>query len=152
MATLIKIYNGTVTSGAKDGTEVSVEGSQVNPVSVSLNAAKAETKAIKLAVRCEDGYKTTEGEATEISAYYYDGTKFNASGGNTGKWQFAKDDGFADADTAIKQAVWNSKLTINDVIGDTNVIFWVKASSDKTELPSNDTSTALHLHAVVESV
>jgi hypothetical protein len=152
MSTLIKIYNGTVTSGAKDGAEVSVEGSQVNPVSVSLNAAKAETKAIKLAVRCDEGYKTTEGEVTEISAYYYDGTSYNASGGNIGKWQFAKDEGFADAATAIKQAVWGSKLTINDVIGDTNVIFWVKASSDKTELPSNDTSTALHLHAVVESV
>ena len=55
MAELLHIYMNNPTEGGKDGTEVS-SGTELAPISVLLDAGKGEQKAVKCAVRCENGF------------------------------------------------------------------------------------------------
>ena len=55
MAELLHIYMNNPTEGSKDGTEVS-SGTELAPISVLLDAGKSEQKAVKCAVRCENGF------------------------------------------------------------------------------------------------
>ena len=55
MAELLHIYMNNPTEGSKDGTEVS-SGTELAPISVLLDAGKGEQKAVKCAVRCENGF------------------------------------------------------------------------------------------------
>ena len=63
MTTRIKIYKGTVTSGDTDGTLVS-SGTGATPIESGALKVPAEGytegSAIKLAVRCDEGYETVE--------------------------------------------------------------------------------------------
>ena len=53
----INIYKDTVTKGKTDGTLVSQNDLQTDPVSVSLDATKSEVKYLKCAIRTQPGYK-----------------------------------------------------------------------------------------------
>jgi len=55
MASQLHIYFGNVTAGMKDGTEAS-SGTELSPISVTLDASQSEAKAVKCAVRCDTGY------------------------------------------------------------------------------------------------
>lgn len=134
MARHLRLFMNNPTAGDVDGTEISSD--ETLPLSVILDASKAETKAMKIAVRCDSGY-LIEGN-TEI---YFEGT-------NAAKWQVAADDNYTNADTALLMAQWASTLTISGVTA-TNIIFWVKASSSTSENPQNDRTVDLIAEGLV---
>lgn len=149
MSDLIKLYNGTVTKDAADGTELSQNGTQTNPLSFTLNAAKEESSCQQIAIRCASGYKTY-GD-TVITAYHYNSEtkKYEPNTGDTAKWFFAVGE-YDSAANALTNAAWSNKLTISDVITDKNTLIWVKAASSKAEVPANDTDESIHIEAVIE--
>lgn len=149
MSDLIKFYDGTVTKGGTDGDEIS-EGTNSKPLTFTLNAAENESACAKVAVRCKTGY-STYGD-TRICAYHFNGKGYEPTGGSVNKWSFAMDNNYADANDALKSATWTDSITIKDAITDKNTVFWVKASSDSTEAPQNDISTALFCSAVIKAV
>lgn len=149
MSTLIKFYNGTVTAGDVDGTELS-EGTNDNPLTFTLNAAENESACAKIAVRCKDGYETY-GE-TKICAYHNSGSGYEPTGGNVDKWSFALDNNYKSADEALKSATWKDSIVIADTIKDKNTVFWVKATSNSAEAPQNDISTVLYCSTVIKAV
>ena len=55
MANQLHIYYGNPTAGYTDGTEAS-SGTELSPISVTLDASQSEAKAVKCAVRCDTGY------------------------------------------------------------------------------------------------
>lgn len=126
MAKHLHLYMNNPTVGGVDGTEISSEDETL-PLSATLDASKAESKALKCAVRCDSGY-LIDGD-----------TKIYFVGTNASKWQVAADDGYTDAVTVLDMAQWASTLTISGVTA-TNKIFWVKATSATTEDPQNDRS------------
>ena len=136
MAELLHIYMNNPTEGGKDGTEVS-SGTELSPISVLLDAGKGEQKAVKCAVRCENGF-------------HIDGTltvKF--VGNHADKWQAALDNKYA-AETALSSAEWNDSIALSNV-GDTNVIFWVKALSSADEPPQQDVSVDIQAEGLLVS-
>lgn len=135
MAKHLRIYMNNPTAGGVDGTEIS-SGDDTLPLSITLDASQAESKADKCAVRCDSGYQI-DGD-TEI---YFEGT-------NADKWQVAADDSYSDADTALTMANWGSTLTIANVAA-TNKVFWVKATSATTEDPQNDRSVKIRAEGLV---
>ena len=135
----INLYTGNPTAGGTDGTVVSTGDTETSPVSVTLNATKAETAIVKCALRCETGYKTS-GD-----------TKITFTGTNAAKWQVAADNSYADA-TAAAAATFATSLTIPTAIDATNTIVWLKALSSTDESPANDTGTDLKVDCTVVKV
>lgn len=131
----INIYNGTITKGGTDGSVVSLDGSNSNPISATLNSTEAESQVIKLAIRCESGY--------EVSS---EGATISFTGTTASKWKVAYDS--TQADTAPADTAFADTAVIKDIKAK-NVIFWVKASSESTETPSNDTSVKLNVSAKI---
>ena len=136
MAELLHIYMNNPTEGGKDGTEVS-SGTELAPISVLLDAGKGEQKAVKCAVRCESGFHI-DGELT---------IKF--VGDHADKWKIALDNRYT-AETALSSAEWKDSIALSNV-GDTNVIFWVKALSSADEKPQNDTSVDIQAEGLLVS-
>ena len=135
MASQLHIYFGNVTSGMRDGTEAS-SGTELSPISVTLDASQSEAKAVKCAVRCDTGY------------YIEGNTTITKIGTNTAKWKVAEDNSYTDAADALANATWLDSITLANVV-DVNTIFWVKATSDSTESPQNDTSVDLQAEGLV---
>lgn len=135
MARHLRLYMNNPTAGGVDGTEIS-SGDETLPLSITLDASQAETKAVKVAVRCDGGF-LIEGNTT----IYFEGT-------NAAKWQVATDDNYTDAETAINLAQWADTITIANVAA-TNKIFWVKATSSTDENPQNDRSVKLVAEGLV---
>ena len=131
----LKLYMNDPTAGGVDGTEIS-SGDETLPLSLTLNSSTAESKAAKVAVRCDSGY-AVDGD----TSIYFEGT-------NSAKWQVAEDNSYTDAETALTYAIWSSTLTLATVAA-TNVIFWVKASSTAGEEPQNDRSVDLVAEGLV---
>ena len=150
MSDFIKLYGGDVTEGKTDGVVISENMTQSNPIAMSLNAKVAEATAVKIALRCEEGFQTS-GDVV-VSACRYDGTNYVTSGGNIDKFRFAADNEFATPAAAMANGNWGTTLTISDVIGDKNHTFWVKVMSDTTQVPTKDTSVSIHAAGVVEAV
>ena len=134
MAELLHIYMNNPTEGGKDGTEVS-SGTELSPISVLLDAGKGEQKAVKCAVRCESGFHI-DGEVT---------IKF--VGDHADKWKVALHNGYT-VNTALESADWKDSIALSSV-GDTNVIFWVKARSSADELPQQDTSVDIQAEGLL---
>lgn len=88
MANYYHIYTDSPTSGLQDGTVVSENGLMTAPISVTLDATN-ESKVIKCAIRCEEGYESSG--SSLIQPYHYDGTNYTPTGGTGGRWQVAKD-------------------------------------------------------------
>ena len=135
MASQLHIYFGNVTAGMTDGTEAS-SGTELSPISVTLDASQSEAKAVKCAVRCDTGYYI-EGNIT-----------ITKIGTNAAKWKVAEDNSYTDAADALANATWLDTITLANV-DSYNVIFWVKAMSDSTESPQNDTSVDLQAEGLV---
>ena len=136
MAELLHIYMNNPTEGGKDGTEVS-SGTELAPISVLLDAGKAEEKAVKCAVRCESGFHI-DGELT---------IKF--VGDHAGRWKVASNNGYT-VDTALESADWKDSIAISNV-ADKNTIFWVKALSTTDEAPQQDTSVDIQAEGLLVS-
>lgn len=124
----IHFYMNNPTAGGMDGTEISSNDDTL-PINMILDASQAESKAVKVAIRCDTGF-AVEGD-TDI---YFEGT-------NAAKWQVAEDNNYT-SDTALTYALWSSTLTISNV-ATTNIVFWVKASSTINENPQNDKTVKL---------
>lgn len=124
MAKHMHFYMNNPTAGGVDGTQIS-SGDETLPLSVVLDASKAENKAMKVAIRCDSGF-LIEGD-TEI---YFEGA-------NASKWQVAEDNNYGSASAALNMAQWGNTLTLGGVSA-TNSVFWVKASSSANEDPQND--------------
>ena len=136
MAELLHIYMNNPTEGSKDGTEVS-SGTELAPISVLLDAGKGEQKAVKCAVRCENGF-------------HIDGTltvKF--VGDHADKWKVAMDHNYT-TDTVLTVADWKDEIALSGV-GTVNVIFWVKAMSSSDEQPQSDVSVDLQAEGLLVS-
>ena len=134
----INLYTNNPTAGGTDGTVVSLDGTQTSPISVTLDKTKAESKAIKCAIRCDVGYKTS-GDVT-----------ISLSGTTASKWQLAKDNGYADAAAALTGATWADSIAVSGV-GTMNTVFWAKASASTDENPSKDTSVSIKASCTIES-
>lgn len=135
MAKHLHLYMNNPTAGGVDGTEIS-SGDETLPLTVTLNASQAESKALKIAARCDTGF-LIDGDVD----IYFEGT-------NAAKWQVAADNSFADAATALTMAQWGSTLTLANVAA-TNKVFWVKASSTANEEPQNDRTVDLVAEGLV---
>ena len=129
MANQLHIYTNNPTAGKTDGTEAS-SGTGLIPISVTLDASKAESAAVKCAVRCDEGYKI-DGDVT-----------VSLKGMSSAKWKLARDDDFADSQSALSNAIWLDKISLSNV-ADGNVIFWAKAMSSEDEPPQKDTSVSI---------
>ena len=136
MAELLHIYMNNPTEGGKDGTEVS-SGTELSPISVLLDAGKGEQKAVKCAVRCESGFHI-DGVLT---------IKF--VGDHVDKWKVASNNGYT-TETALESAEWKDSIALSDV-GDTNAIFWVKATCATSEPPQQDTSVDIQAEGLLVS-
>lgn len=135
MANQLHIYYGNPTAGGADGTEAS-SGTELSPISVTLDASQAEAKAVKCAVRCDTGY------------YIEGDTTISFVGTNTAKWKVAADDNYSDAAAALSSATWADTIALSGV-GSANTIFWVKAMSSTDENPQNDTSVDIQAEGLV---
>lgn len=135
MANQLHIYYGNPTAGMTDGTEAS-SGTELSPISVTLDASKSEEKAVKCAVRCDSGY------------YIEGDTTISFVGTNTTKWRVAEDNYYTSAADALENADWHNTIAIANV-GESNVIFWVKAMSSTDENPQNDTSVDVQAEGLV---
>ena len=136
MAELLHIYMNNPTEGGKDGTEVS-SGTELAPISILLDAGKGEQKAVKCAVRCENGF-------------HIDGTltvKF--IGEHADKWKVALDNKYT-AETVLDSAEWKDVISLQNV-RDTNTVFWVKAVSTADEKPQQDTSVDIQAEGLLVS-
>ncbi len=148
MSTYIGLYGNTPTEGLTDGTLISEDMTQTSPLSVTLNATENEAVAMKVALRCEVGYKTRGN--TVVSFKYWDGSAYQDTGGNISKWKVAPDAGF-NSETALTQAAWADTLTITDVIDSTNHCFLVKAEATSDEKPKTDRTVSIHISGIVEA-
>lgn len=133
----IHLYMGNPTAGGTDGTQVS-EGTELNPIVVGpLNGTTGEESSpIKLALRCESGFKT------------YGDTTVQPVGSSASKWALAPDNNGS-------PGTWTSyggTLTISTEIGATNHIIWAKAKADAGESPANDISVDLQINATIVAV
>ena len=126
----INIYKGNPTAAGTDGTAVSTGGTYTEPITVALNASEAETKKVKLAIRCESGY-TTVGDTTIAD-----------SGDTNDRWKLC----------LTENGTYTDSITISSTIGTTNVIFWAQASSATTENPGTDRSVSLAVSATITAV
>lgn len=135
----INIYKGTVTKGAQDGTLVSQNDIQTDPLEVELDATNNEVKYIKCAIRTQSGYKSSR-------------TSISFVGQTRDKWQIAKDENFKDAEDAKKNGAFKSTLVIADEVNDTNTIFWVKVSSSNDERPRRDISVSFKIDTYIVTV
>ena len=135
MVNQLHIYYGNPTAGGTDGTEAS-SGTELSPISVTLDASQAEAKAVKCAVRCDVGYRM-EGNTT-----------IQFVGTNTAKWKAAVDDNYADDAAALANADWQDRISLSGVMA-VNTIFWVKAMSSTDETPQNDTSVDVQAEGLV---
>ena len=135
MAQYLHVYMNNPTAGSTDGTEISSNDNTL-PLTVTLDASQAESKAVKCAVRCDTGYEI-EGDVN----VYFEGT-------NAAKWTAAPDNSYSDASVALASATWSNTIILTDV-GATNKIFWVKAASATSEAPQNDRSVKLKVSGLV---
>lgn len=123
----INIYKNNPTENGKDGTALSCDGAYTSQLSVELNASQSETKVVKLAIRAEDGFKTTSD------------TTISDSGDTNDRWKFSltENGNFADS------------ITISDKITNKNKIFYAKASSAVTEVPQTDRDVSLEVTTII---
>ncbi len=138
MADLIQIYTNNPTVLGTDGTLVS-SGTGLAPISVSLDAAKEEQKAIKCALRVPEGYKQ-QGNIT---------LKF--TGDTASLWKLAND-GYMeeDATKALTSLTWKDEIEVEEGAEiHTNYVFWVRAGCSKDERPQSDTSVKLQAEGTI---
>lgn len=126
----INVYKGNPTAGGTDGTAVSTGGTYTEPITVALNASEAETKKVRLAIRCETGY-TTVGDTT-----------ISDSGDTNDRWKLC----------LTENGTYTDSITITSAIDTTNTIFWAQASSATTENPGTDRSVSLAVSATITAV
>ena len=132
MANYYHIYTNNPSAGLQDGTVVSENGLMTAPISVTLDATRNESKVIKCAIRCEEGYESSG--TSFIQPYHYDGTNYTPTGGNVGRWQVAKD--LSISGQAVIKVTANASpgdtITVGDVALTAGTDFSVGSSIEET--------------------
>ena len=124
---MVNIYQGSVTAGGTDGTKVSTGGTFTAPVDVELDASQNESKIIPLAIRANTGYKTT-------------GTVTIGDLNDTNdRWKFSW----------TQDGTFGDSITTEDTITDVNTLFYAKASSVSTEVPTSDSAVSARVSSKV---
>lgn len=126
----INIYQGNPTAGGTDGTAVSTDGTYTAPISVTLDAASSESKKVKLAIRCEAGFRTSGN------------TVISDNGDTNDRWKLS----------LTENGTYTDSITISSTISTTNTIFYAQASSDSTETPATDRSVSLRIATTIVAV
>ena len=124
----LNLYMNNPTAGGTDGTAISLDGTQLSPLTVSLDASTNETKKVKLAVRTETGYAATGG------------VTISDNNDSSDHWKFSLTENGTYSDTVI----------IASSISSVNTIFYAQASSSSLENPARDTSVSIKLKAVID--
>lgn len=132
----INLYWNGVTKGEQDGTIISQDGELISPLTVSLDANINEEKYFLCAVRTEDGYKSSR-------------TSISFNGDSKNKWKVADDNNYIDEEDAKLNATFDNELVIEDMIDNTNHLFWIKAASSDDEKPRKDVSVTIHVNSYV---
>ena len=126
----INLYMNNPTEGGTDGTAISTDGTYTSPLTVSLDAAINESKTVKLAVRTETGYTTTGS------------TTISDNGDTNDRWKLC----------LTENGTFTDSITISNAITNVNTVFYAKASSANTEVPSTDRSVSLRVAATIAAV
>ncbi len=126
----INLYMNNPTAGGTDGTAISTDGTYTSPLTVSLDAAINESKTVKLAVRTETGYTTTGS------------TTISDNGDTNDRWKLC----------LTENGTFTDSITISNAITNVNTVFYAKASSANTEVPSTDRSVSLRVAATIAAV
>lgn len=126
----INIYKCDVTKGGQDGELVSQNDLQTNPIEVSLDAVKNESKYIKCAIRTMDGYVSKR-------------TAVSFIGLTQEKWEVAKDEDYASADEAAANALFKKSMILTEELTNKNVLFWLKATATVDEKPAKDMTVSI---------
>ena len=145
---MINLYCNNPTAGKKDGTAISQDNTQTSPLALTLKLS--EQKAVKVAIRTDAGYKTTDG--VNISFAYYDGSEYQTTGGNIANWYVCLDNNYSSAEDALSKGTWGHSADITADVTDVNTIIWVKYDASNNTTPINDNSTAVCLKATIEAV
>lgn len=123
----INYYINNPTPGGTDGTTVSLDDAETQPITAALNASGLTSLTQAVALRCTDGFETSG--AVNISF----------TGTTAGKWSVSDS----------QNGTYASSLTLATQVGNTNVVFWVKASASNDESPANDTSVNIVTTATI---
>ena len=134
MSALIGIYFANPTASGTDGTRAS-EGTGLTPIAIGpLDTATNEvSSALKLAIRCDSGYKAATGATV------------TPTGTSAASWALAPDS----AGSAGTFGAYGAALTFGAEIPDSNVLFWAKAKSASAESPADDTTVDLVIAATI---
>lgn len=131
----IHIYYGSPTAAGTDGA-VASEGTETSPIIIGpLDiATNQESDPVKLAIRCDDGYKAATGAT------------ITPTGTGAAYWALAPDN----SGSAGTFGAYGAALTFSAEIADSNTLFWVKAKAASTETPSADVSVDLVIAATIQ--
>lgn len=145
---MINLYMNNPTKNQKDGTLISQNHTNTAPLAITLKLT--EQKAVKVAIRTDAGYKTTDG--VNISFAHWDGSEYQTTGGNINNWYVALDNNYSTAENALTNGSWGHTADITADVTDVNTIIWVKYDATNATEPINDDSTAVCIKATVEAV
>ena len=148
MGTYASFYTASPTQGGTDGTALSENEVQTAPLSVTLDATKAESSIVKCAIRAATGYKTSGS------------TVIGFSGTDSAKWGIAADTSTAGSNTYTigTNTVSGDTVTIGGVTLTAGTGFTVgtdtaaTAVNIETALNANSTFSALYTASVSGSV
>ena len=125
----INVYTGNPTLDGTDGTQISTDGAQTSPLSAVLDATKEENKVMKIALRCEAGYKVkADASGNTVTIDFLDG-----SGNHSTKWGISETQYASDTEALADIANFSNTKTSTRAVATKNVIFWVVAKSTKDE-------------------
>lgn len=126
----INLYVDNPTAGRTDGTLMSLGDDGSSPLSVTVNASKNERKIIPVALRCQTGYKT-DGDTTVW-----------VRGANADKYSLCK----------TEDGSYGSALVIDELIDDTNYIFYLSVVGTNGELPDIDMTCKLMVNTTIKKL
>ena len=127
----LRLVTNNPTQGGKDGTVTPIPTTTI-PINAIVNTGGANHTLVKVALRCDDGYLTTG--AWEVSVVVT----------TAHRWSVA-DGALYPTEEPAETATYSSSLTLSDVIGSTNRVLWLKASTDGAEGSVVDTSVSLRV-------
>ena len=123
----INLYKDNPTSGGTDGTLVSLGDDLSSLISSTVNATEDETKKIKIALRCENGYRTTGPVTVWVD------------GDNADKWKIGPSEEETDYEL----------YEITDEINNTNTVLYLQVTAQNGEVPALDKSTKIKVRATI---
>jgi len=126
----INLYGDDPTEGRTDGTLISLDEDNSSPIQATVNASKEETKRIKMALRCEEGYTTN----ADTTIWF--------KGANADKWSVS----------LTENGTYSSTLIISEAIGSRNFVFWIAAHGMTGELPDVDTTTKVKVSTNIKKL